>query len=420
MERRGMSVCRDCMLLLRQSKSTTQWRLATATVWQGTRRSFNTSNAPWQFPRRQTYTSQRNIGIQNARSFSTTNTRRADVQPKGLKTFHNRILELSSSAISPEDNTLPSEQRVLYVLEQLESIAHNLLDGKDDPRVKAANRTEPDTTATSALLGSVNARQYPAFLSKIALLNLISEKSEEILRHADVFITPAILKSYVTLQTLLQQPSSFPDIFTLYASKPVPKLASGHIEYTGVSPDKINAAVDSKTANTALSSAIASHNLPLCIDIINTTFCTPSFKKSKLLRQAGVPALFLLAAPVTAYVAADQFSLFQTTMDPGYATTVAFAGIMTYIATVSGLGYVVITTANDQMDRVTWAKGVPLWERWIREEERAALDRVAGKWGFQIFERRGEEEGEEWEGLREFVGMRGMVLDRVELMEGME
>ena len=107
-------------------------------------------------------------------------------------------------------------------------------------------------------------------------------------------------------------------------------------------------------------------------------------------------------------------------MDPTYATGVAFAGIMTYIFTISGLGYVVITTANDQMDRVTWARGVPLWERWVREEERAALDRVAGKWGFQQVDRRGEEEGEEWEALREFVGLRGMELDRVELMEGME
>ena len=80
----------------------------------------------------------------------------------------------------------------------------------------------------------------------------------------------------------------------------------------------------------------------------------------------------------------------------------------------------VVTTANDQMDRITWAKGVPLWERWVREEERAALDRVAGKWGFGDVERRGEEEGGEWEVLREAVGLRGMVLDRSELMEGME
>lgn len=84
------------------------------------------------------------------------------------------------------------------------------------------------------------------------------------------------------------------------------------------------------------------------------------------------------------------------------------------------VGYVTITTANDQMDRVTWATGVPLWERWVREEERAAIDAVAGQWGFQDVEKRGDEEGEDWEALREWVGMRGMVLDKVSLMEGME
>lgn len=93
---------------------------------------------------------------------------------------------------------------------------------------------------------------------------------------------------------------------------------------------------------------------------------------------------------------------------------------MTYVAAVSSMGYIAITTANDQMDRVTWAQGVPLWERWVREEERRAADEVAGSWGFADRERRGDEEGTEWEALREWVGKRGMVLDAVELMEGME
>ncbi len=102
------------------------------------------------------------------------------------------------------------------------------------------------------------------------------------------------------------------------------------------------------------------------------------------------------------------------------ATNVAFAGILAYVGFTATIGIVAVTTANDQMDRVTWATGMPLRERWLREEERAALDRVAGAWGFKEPRRRGEEEGGEWEELREFIGRRGMVLDRVELMEGME
>jgi hypothetical protein len=81
---------------------------------------------------------------------------------------------------------------------------------------------------------------------------------------------------------------------------------------------------------------------------------------------------------------------------------------------------VAITTANDQMERVVWAQGVPLRYRWLREEERAALDKVAVAWGFKEPWKRGEEEGQEWESLREFIGMRGMILDKSELMEGME
>ncbi|KAK4999516.1 hypothetical protein LTR16_006973, partial [Cryomyces antarcticus] len=109
-----------------------------------------------------------------------------------------------------------------------------------------------------------------------------------------------------------------------------------------------------------------------------------------------------------------------STMDPSHATGLAFAGILTYIGATATVGAVAVTTSNDQMDRVTWATGMPLRERWIREEERAAIDRVAGAWGFADAGRRGEEEGAEWEGLREWIGVRGMVLDRVELMEGME
>ncbi len=78
-----------------------------------------------------------------------------------------------------------------------------------------------------------------------------------------------------------------------------------------------------------------------------------------------------------------------------------------------------ITTTNDHMERVTWAPGIPLRERWLREEERAAVDKVAISWGFKGG-RQGEEQGVEWEGLREWCGLRGMILDKTELMEGME
>jgi len=343
-----------------------------------------------------------------------------------LSALHARILDLTSSAVRVQDGKLPSEQRLLYVLEQFAAIVNSLIDAKtaNTLRSNARNGEQPEMTATSALLGSVNARSYPAFLTKASVLNFISEKSEEILRHPTTFITSAVLKTYVELQTTLHQPSSFPDIFDLYASKSIPTpttvASENSIKYTPADPNKVSAAIDSPTANLALTSALEAHNLSLAIDIITTTFCAPAFKKSKILRQALIPMAGIAIAPVAAYTLSTQFSAWQTTMDPSYATGVAFAGIIAYVAHISTIGYVAVTTANDQMDRVTWAQGIPLHERWVREEERAALDRVAGKWGFQAVERRGDEEGEDWERLREFVGMRGMVLDRVELMDGME
>lgn len=81
---------------------------------------------------------------------------------------------------------------------------------------------------------------------------------------------------------------------------------------------------------------------------------------------------------------------------------------------------VALMTSNDQMVRVTWIAGTPLRQRWLREEERAALDRVAQAWGFEEPNKRGFEEGDEWELLREVANRKGMYLDNPKLMEGME
>lgn len=128
----------------------------------------------------------------------------------------------------------------------------------------------------------------------------------------------------------------------------------------------------------------------------------------------------MATAPVACYSIASWASSLQNTMDPSTATGIAFAAGLAYVGGVSSIGVLAITTANDQMERVTWLPGVPLRHRWLREEERAAMDKVALAWGFKNIDYRGEEEGEEWEALREFIGMRGMILDRTDLMPGMQ
>ncbi|OQO05115.1 hypothetical protein B0A48_08135 [Cryoendolithus antarcticus] len=337
---------------------------------------------------------------------------------KDLNATHARVQELAASVLKPADQPIPPEQRVLYVFEQLDAISRGLVDAKS---INASVATPaPNATATSALLGSVNNRQSPPSVTKSSLLSLTSQAMEEIVRHPHVFITPAVLKAYIEVQSLLHQPSSFPDVLEMYASKPVPSVSGNTISFATPNTGKVNAAVPKSTADIALTAAISSHDLPLAIDIITTTYCTPTFRKAKMLRQMLVPASGLAIAPVAAYTLSQQFAEWQHMLDPQQATYMAFAGMMTYVSAVSMVGYVAVTTANDQMMRVTWAQGVPLWERWVREEERAAIDRVAAAWGFKDLGKRGDEEGVEWEELREWAGRRGMVLDSVALMEGME
>ncbi|KAI9845333.1 MAG: hypothetical protein M1837_004955 [Sclerophora amabilis] len=323
--------------------------------------------------------------------------------------------------------SVPSEKAILHALGPCKSFAD---------RVAAASDPQPpqtkDTTPTSSLLSleedsptTVSTPSPPAqpSITSPHLENDVDEISKalyELMRYPPVFITPSILANYVNIQTLLQRPHTLPEIFSLYASKPIPRPGTTPIKYTSPNPSKAQFAIPHGTATLALRSAITQHDLPLCLSIISSTVSTPSFRRNKILRKAVAPLMGLSLAPLAAYAIASRLSELQNTMDAQTATNVAFGGIVTYIGASAMIGLVALTTSNDQMDRVTWATGTPLRERWLREEERAATDRVAAAWGFAESDRRGEEEGEEWEMLREWVGVRGMVLDRVALMEGME
>ena len=179
-------------------------------------------------------------------------------------------------------------------------------------------------------------------------------------------------------------------------------------------------AVPMDLSDAALDCAIQKKDIPLAVAIIDTTVATTAFKLHKLLRQATLPTIALTCTPFIAYAGATWVSNFQVVWDTDTAVYTTMAGAFAYIGTLSTIGFVAITTWNDQMQRVTWAIGHPLTQRWLREEEREYFDRVALAWGFQEKWRRGEEQGEEWEALRELVGQRDMVLDKTELMDGME
>ena len=321
--------------------------------------------------------------------------------------------------------TIPNEATIMDSLRTCESLAKVFV------RVTSPRSSSSDTQITPAtnllfLDEKDDVSRPPESVAVVAkairqqAVNKLSDTVYKIVTSPQVFITPAVLDLYVNIQSLLGRPETLSQVFSLYAKKPVPTPNSSPIQYTAANPNKAASAVPSKAANTALDAAIEAKNLPLCLDIINTTVCAPAFRRSKIYKKAAVPLATFAVAPLAAYTVASQLSAYQNTMSPEMATNIAFAGILAYVGLTATTGVVALTTANDQMDRVTWATGMPLRERWFREEERAMIDRVAGAWGFKESWRRGDEEGQDWVALKEFCGLMGMVLDRAELMEGME
>ncbi|KAK1973821.1 hypothetical protein LZ30DRAFT_609763 [Colletotrichum cereale] len=279
----------------------------------------------------------------------------------------------------------------------------------------ASNLLSLDSTSTAAKSGSAS---IPSISVKDTV-DTISESAYEIITHPTVSIGPQVLDLYVNIQARLGRPETLPHVFELYASKPQPKAVEGSIAYTQQKPNRADKAIEAAVAETALRAAIDAKNLDAAIGIVEACYATQAFYRQKLLRKALLPAMGVSAAPFGVYALASNLSAFQNTMEPVTATKFAFAAILAYLGFTATIGMVAKTTVNDHMRRVTWAPGIPLHQRWLREEERAGMDDIACAWGYKEQWRHGEEGGIEWDSLKEYLGLKGMMLDRVELMEGM-
>ncbi|CAI7573686.1 unnamed protein product [Penicillium glandicola] len=323
-----------------------------------------------------------------------------------------------------QSNAVASNEVVVELLQRCQRVAESLVSRERD---QSEGSSKGKGNAISSLLdleeqtaakskGKPQSSQHP----DPRLADSVSEIAIELLKDEKVFISPEALASCTETLTMLRRAEHFPEIFHLYAYKPVPEENSSPVKLLKPNPKSVNSAVPAELANKALGVAIAQKNLSLVLAIIDNTFCAPAFHRAKIFKKAGVPIVGLAAAPAACYALASWAATFQNTMDPNVATGIAFAATLAYVGGTSSMGILAITTANDQMERVVWIPGIPLRQRWLREEERAAMDRVAVAWGFKDPYMRGEEVGEEWESLREFIGMRGMILDKTELMEGME
>ncbi|KAI0889281.1 uncharacterized protein GGS22DRAFT_69509 [Annulohypoxylon maeteangense] len=298
------------------------------------------------------------------------------------------------------------QPQLTHMVNELDSTASEILSLD-----RASNSHSSKSSETPSISMTAQVKQ---------IIDKISHNAYAVISHPPVFITPKLLEKYVKVQARLGKPETLPQIFQMYAWKPMPRESKGSISYVKQSPNKIANAIEPEVIEKALDTAIEVKNLDAAVGIVENSYATKAFIRNKLLRKCLVPGGTLAATPVAAYLLATSFSNFQNTMDTTSATNIAFAGILAYVGFTGSLGMVALTTANDQMNRVTWNQGVPLRSRWIREEERAALDKIACAWGFEEKWRQGEEEGTDWDALREYINTKGMVLDRTELMEGME
>jgi hypothetical protein len=248
----------------------------------------------------------------------------------------------------------------------------------------------------------------------------LSELCYNLLRAPTVYITGPMLQFYVHTLCQLGHPEYFPEIFYAYARKPIPLTDSDPVKFSRPWHKMPKYAVPVALAEAALETAILQKNLSLAVAIIDTTVAAPAFRTERLLRQASIPGVIVGSTPLIAYAGADWISRYQNTMDASMAKYTAIAGGLAYIGTLSTIGFVAITTWNDQMQRVVWRPGTHLNQRWLREDERRFFDRLAVSWGFQEKSRWGEEAGVEWKRLRDECGARSMILDKTDLMEGMQ
>jgi hypothetical protein len=366
-----------------------------------------------------------NVGVENDNGISPT-ANAPSLHPSSVADIMG-YLKTSVSKVS-STRGIPSEQNVSAALEVCDMLANWFTDESVQPQIAHAISELNSTASTLLSLDDTKTIQPAAplpegieYSAKLReLIDKISETAYLIIAHPPVYITPKLLKQYVKVQAKLGKPETLPKVFQLYASKPVPREGSVPLSYTKQNPNRAANAIEPEIVDAALDTAIEAKHLDAAVSIIENSYGTMAFVRSKLLRHGLVPLGTFAATPVAAYILASNFSGLQQAMDSSTATNVAFAGILAYVGFTASLGMVALATANDQMKRVTWAPGVPLRKRWIREEERAALDKIACAWGFQEPWRQGEEEGADWNALREYIGQKGMMLDRTELMEGMD
>lgn len=325
-----------------------------------------------------------------------------------------------------DSHRVESENTIYEILEGIQEIAQSAITIRSRQALptKATIRQSSAGAILSGLSSDDTTKQKKTYTKPLGLNELptptyLSKLAEGLLKHSTVFIGPNVLKIYIHLQRLLNRAHAIPEILYLYANKPVPQEGSSPPKYSKPSPKAASQAIPADLAEESLTAAIEAKDLSLALSVVDYTYRAPAWIRHRKLTKMGLPSVLAAMTPLAIYMLAQELSVYSGFIDPWTFKMYAFAGISTYVMCTGTLGFVALTTYNDDHDRVVWRPGVPLLDRYVRADERAALDRIACAWGFKELWKRGDEEGDEWEGLRQLCLLRGMVLDKADLLPGM-
>ena len=289
---------------------------------------------------------------------------------------------------------IPKESAVIAALQRCRDYAERT---QLPPRVTAAGKVTPAEAilslddrgsggrARAATPDDVPASAPPRFshttFGPVKDSKELLQVAFHVVSHPKIFITEPILSKFVDLALELRRPNALPVVFDLYAHKAI--IRAGSPKPIEPNPALPKYAVPDPIAEKALNGAIAAKDMDLALDIISTTYGTKAYKANKIVRKVLPVGLGVCLAPGAVWVLADMLASVQHEVEYRVAVTYAFWGLLAYLGFTSGLGYIAMTTANDQMVRVTWLPGTPLRKRWLQEDERAAYDKVAQAWGFE-------------------------------------
>jgi hypothetical protein len=319
------------------------------------------------------------------------------------------------------------EGAMLQVLDELDAVARTARSIRSQEPIRPKTQIRQSSAgAILSGLSSENANPPPPktpsktfSLDALPTPSYLSHLAESFIKHKKVFLSPNVLGLYIRLQRVLQRPRTIPEALHLYATKPIPEEGSSPPKYSYPSPKSAKQVIPADLADDALTAAIDAKDLPLALSVVDHTYCAPAWRRHRMITKLGLPGVLMGMTPFAIYMISQELSVYSGYIDPALFKLYAFMGISTYVLCTGTLGFVALTTWNDHHDRVVWRPGVPLLDRYMKEDERAALDRIACAWGFKEIWKRGDEDGEEWEGLRQWCLLRGMVLDKPDLMYGM-